>query len=228
MKAVILAAGRGKRMMPLTTKIPKPMVNIHGKPILEHILNILPSEIKEVLLVTGYKEEVIKKHFGKKFKKLKIKYFYQKEANGVWKALKLAQKNLKKEEKFLLVFADDMHDKNSLKKLVKEKNAIMAYEHPEPNKFGVIEKDEMSFLINIEEKPLRPKTNLVATGMYVLGTDILRYSDPLPQNGEYYITSVFNEYIKNNKIKVVVESGWQPIGTPEDVIKAHESSLFEY
>lgn len=222
MKAVILAAGKGKRMLPLTKHVPKPMVRIHDKPILEHILEILPENIDEYIIITGYLEEKIKNHFGESFQNKKINYVTQPVAEGTWKALQLAKDFLIGEKSLLLINADDLHGKKGLNELIKHENAILVSQAEDPRKFGVVEKNEENYLENIEEKPEHPKGNVVATGVYVLSPDIFNYPDPEPFKGEYFLTHVFNEYIKENKIKVVESDFWLPIGTPEDVIKAHD------
>lgn len=74
MRAVILAAGEGKRMRPLTEKIPKPMLQVLGRPLLEHIFDSLPDAVDEVILGIGYLGGQIKAHFGSSFGGCKIRY----------------------------------------------------------------------------------------------------------------------------------------------------------
>jgi bifunctional UDP-N-acetylglucosamine pyrophosphorylase/glucosamine-1-phosphate N-acetyltransferase len=229
MKVIILAAGKGMRMRPLSNKIPKPMLHIHGMPLLEHIINILPTEVKEVIIVVGYRGEVIKKHFKSKFNNKKISYSDISPNLGNWKSFKAAKKHIKPSEKFLLLCADDMHTKQSLKKMLSSKHqAILAFEHPNPKHFGVLVIDQNNSLIDLEEKPENPKTNLVSTGVYFLQADIFKEKDPTPINSEYRITEVIREYLKKHRIEVIKSTGWLPIGNPEALINAHNSKLFEY
>jgi NDP-sugar pyrophosphorylase family protein len=222
MKAVILASGKGKRMMPLTENTPKPMVKIHGKPILEYRLNVLPENISEIIMVTGHLEEQIHNYFGNKFNSKKITYLHQKDLGGTWQALKLAKNNLDNGESFLLLNSDDLQDKKSLQEIIKHKNALLVSTHDNPQKFGVVEVDDSGNILKVVEKPEHPKTNLVSTGVYVLQNNIFNYADPEPINGEYYLPSVFNNYLIDNKIKAVVTDNWTPLGTPEDVARAHD------
>ena len=95
MKAVIIAAGEGKRLRPITSSRPKPLIPIAGKPLLEHtILGLKNSGIKEVLLVVGYKENLIKTYFGDGKEKfgLKIEYITQEERLGTAHAFGYAKK----------------------------------------------------------------------------------------------------------------------------------------
>ncbi|MEK7555013.1 MAG: sugar phosphate nucleotidyltransferase, partial [Patescibacteria group bacterium] len=87
MKCIILAAGEGKRLRPLTIDKPKPMVEVLGRPLLHHIIDSLPKEITELVLVVGYKAEAIQKYFGYKFEVLKVTYIRQNRPEGTAHAL---------------------------------------------------------------------------------------------------------------------------------------------
>src|SRR3989338_11252442 len=107
MKCVILAAGEGIRMRPLTLEKPKPLLAINGKPLIEHVIENLPKEIDELVVVIGYKGEQIKDFLGKKFHGLKVKYVWQKEKLGTGHALRLCREHLGSDN-FLMLFADDI------------------------------------------------------------------------------------------------------------------------
>jgi len=96
MKAVILAAGEGIRMRPLTINTPKPLLKIIGKPILEHIIDSFPNEIDEIIIVVGYLKDQIKNYFGSNWKSRKINYIFQKDKKGTAHALWLCRPLLKK------------------------------------------------------------------------------------------------------------------------------------
>ncbi len=107
MKAVILAAGKGTRMKELTNELPKPMLRVHGKPILEHILTgLLSAGIREVFIVTGHKAEVIEAHFGDGSKfGARIAYGRQLVQDGTGKAPELAR-DFVGSDNFLLTYGD--------------------------------------------------------------------------------------------------------------------------
>ena len=77
MQAVLLAAGKGVRMLPLTLNQPKPLVEIGGVPLIVHVLRALPPEIDEVIIVVGYKAQMIIDYLGETFEGRKIRYVYQ-------------------------------------------------------------------------------------------------------------------------------------------------------
>jgi NDP-sugar pyrophosphorylase family protein len=205
------------------------MVHIHGVPILQHLINILPSSIDEVIIVTGYKAEVIQEYFSKHSFDKSIVLLTGDAHLGNWRSLKKAERALESNEKFLLLCGDDMHDKNSLQKLVDiGEESVLAFKHAEPSRFGVVFPNKENYLEDFQEKPENPTSNLISTGVYVLNSDFLKEADPEAVNGEQRLTDVVKEYLKKKKIKVVDSAGWQPIGNPEEFIAAHESPLFDY
>ncbi len=109
MRCIILAAGEGVRMRPLTLATPKPMIKVCGRPLLEHIIDALPAEVDELILVVGYLREQIRDYFGDSFKRFKINYIVQENKLGTYNALKLCEHLLRLEERFLLIYADDLH-----------------------------------------------------------------------------------------------------------------------
>src|SRR3989338_4439203 len=118
-KAVILAAGEGVRRRPLTNDKPKPMVVVLGRPLLHHILETLPDEIGEVILVVGYKGGQIKKYFGENFGRFKITYIHQPKKLGTAHGLWLCKDLLPEDERFLMLYADDMQAKEDIKNCLK-------------------------------------------------------------------------------------------------------------
>jgi len=219
MQCIILAAGEGTRLMPLTKKMPKPMVEVKGKPILEHILMRLPDAISEVIIVIGYKGNQIKKYFGDEWNGIPIKYVEQKERIGNADALYLTKSLV--HGKFLLLNADDVLSKEALAEGVKTDRCMFASRHKHPEYFGVIETDEDGNLVSISEKPKRAKSNLVNTGAFVLGMGI--FNKCLVKDnatGEYYLTDLVQQQIKYRKIKVIVTKDWTTVSVPEDIEKA--------
>lgn len=218
MQTVILAAGKGTRLRPLTLKIPKPLVLLNNKPILEHILNELPNEVSEVILVIGYLGDKIKKHFGSNFLGKKIKYVAQKESRGTFHALKQAQKLLKDE--FLILMADDIYLKKDLASLVENKYAVLARAVSGPSeKFGVcLIKD--NHLLDIREKEKGIKFKFANCGAYKLNMDIFNEPIIYGPNGEEWLSSMVGSLAKKIRIKIVKATKWFPIATVEDLRKA--------
>ena len=222
MQAVILAAGEGKRLRPLTLERPKPLVLVAGRPILEHIIDAFPSEIDEVILVIGYKSDMIRQHFGDSYKGRSIVYVEQLAPTGTAHALILARPFLH-EGRFLFTYGDDLHGAEDISRALSYPLSILAAEHAEPSKFGVIELNADGTLANIIEKPLIPPTNLISTGVMVLDQHIFNYEPTLHENGEYFLTSLLMQMAKDFPVMVVKQEFWIPIGYPQDVIIAEEA-----
>ena len=219
MKAVILAAGEGARMMPITKTCPKPLVKILGKPLLEHIFDVLPDEIDEIILVVGYLAGQIKSYFGEKFGKFQIKYVVQSEKLGTAHALWLCR-DLLAGERFLMLYADDLQSKKDIEKCLKYPLAILAKEVANPERFGVIITGEKDNILDLVEKPEFFVSNLASTGVKVLDSRIFNYPARKHENGEYYITDSVARLAKEHEVKVVRANFWLPIGYPEDLKKA--------
>lgn len=219
MKAVILAAGEGKRMRPLTDKIPKPMVKLMGRPLLEHLLESMPEEVDEIILVVGYKHEHIRKHFGEKFDRFRIRYVNQDKPEGTARALALS-KDLLGKGKFLSLYADDLHGKDDLQALTKHPLSVLVKEVPNPERFGVVTLAGDNQVVSITEKPENPITNLVVTGPAVLDERIFEFEPPRHKSGEYFLAEAIGRLVEYHPVVAVRQLFWLPIGYPEDLAKA--------
>lgn len=220
MKALVLAAGDGKRLMPLTADRPKPMILLNGRPLLEYVLDELPNEISDIILIVGYRNEKIKEHFGDSYHGKSITYLEQKERLGTAHAVQMARPLIR--EKFLLLNGDDIGDKASFEEGLKYDYCLFVAEHDEPQRFGVVEINPDQTLKRIVEKPEKPATNTVSTGTMVLSPEI--FDIPLVQhpNGEHYIVDSLAGIMKKHPIRVIRQRSWITVTYPEDVPKAEE------
>lgn len=216
MQAVILAAGKGVRMQPLTLERPKPLVLIDNRPLLEHIIDALPSVVDEIILVVGYKAAMIQEHFGASYQGRRIRYVKQWMAAGTAHALSMAAPLLTS-DRFFMLNADDLHGTAALERALSYPRALLAATHPEPSKFGVIELNPDHTLRSIIEKPLLPPTNLISTGAMILDTHIFDYEAPRHETGEYYMTDPLRAYVQDYSMMVIEQDFWVPVGCPEDI-----------
>lgn len=221
MKAVILAAGEGLRMRPLTESRPKPMIEILGKPILHHIFDSLPEEINEVIMVVGYLEDQIRNYFSESFNGKKIIYVHQPKKLGTAHGLWLARPFLN-DERFLMLYADDLQSKEDIKKCLAHPLSIMVKEVEDPRKFGVITADDNGKVLDLVEKPVVPPSNLASTGVKVLDSKIFNYPAKQHPNGEYYITDSLSQMVRDYEMFAVRADFWLPIGYPDDIKKAED------
>jgi NDP-sugar pyrophosphorylase family protein len=218
MKAILLAAGEGKRMRPLTIDTPKAMVEVLGKPLLYYIIENLPDEITELIIVVGYKAEAIKGYFGVQFKGRKITYVIQEKPLGTAHALFLCRSHIAKSERFLFVLADDLHSKDALTRLITHSLGVLVTEHDDPRRFGVVVPGENNKVLAIEEKPEHPKSNLVVSGVYVFDDRIFDYEPVMhPRLNEYFIPDIVEMLLKDHEMVIEKTEFWHPIGYPHDI-----------
>lgn len=221
MKAVILAGGEGVRLQPLTYIIPKPLLPVGKKPVLEVIINQLKKfGFNDIFLLTGYKSELIKAYFhdGKNFN-VNIKYFQEDKKLGTAGPLKALEGQIK--EPFLLLNGDILtkaNFKNIYKYHLKSKSKItLAYtSHKVDIPFGVIE-IKKGAIQNIKEKPKLESS--IGTGIYVVSPQVLKYID----KDEYMdLPDLINKLIKNkNKVSAYrINDYWIDLGKVKDFEKA--------
>lgn len=223
MKAVILAAGKGVRMQPLTNDRPKQMVEVLGRPIIDYILEILPDEVDQIILVIGYQGEKLRQYLGNTWRGQEIIYIEQKELKGPYAATLLARPYLDPKERFFVIFADDFYDKDCLKSVLLHPRAMIVHEAEHPERFGVVTADADGKIVNIEEKPAQPQTNLVVTGAYLFDRHVFEYEPEPHSNGEYYFPPVITKMIKDYPTYIERAKVWIPIGYPEDIKKAEKA-----
>jgi UDP-N-acetylglucosamine diphosphorylase / glucose-1-phosphate thymidylyltransferase / UDP-N-acetylgalactosamine diphosphorylase / glucosamine-1-phosphate N-acetyltransferase / galactosamine-1-phosphate N-acetyltransferase len=206
MQCVILAAGKGTRLRPLTEVVPKPLVTVAGKTLLDHIVEALPSAVKELIIVVGYKGDLIRAHCGAEFHGRPVTYIEQTEINGPAQALWLAK--------------DLIRGKDDLARAVSYTRSILATTSDTPERFGVLVRNPDGTIADMVEKPASPASNLVATGPMVLDKNIFNFPPEAPINNEYFMPEIIMRYKDVYPVAVVEEALWLAIGYPEDIQKA--------
>lgn len=218
MQCVILAAGLGTRMRPLTETMPKPLVQVCGKTLLDHVIDALPSSVDELILVVGYKGEMIREHCGTEYKGRKVSYVEQTEQNGTAKALWLVKDLIK--GRFLLLFADDIHGKDDLARATSYTRSLLVTSVDETKKFGIVVRNPDGTLGLMIEKPEHAPSNSASTGPMVLDEHIFEFPPEKTVKDEYYLPEVIERYAAKYPIAVVEQNLWIPVATPEDIAKA--------
>ncbi|MEW6616861.1 MAG: nucleotidyltransferase family protein [Patescibacteria group bacterium] len=222
MKAIILAAGEGARMRPLTLTTPKPLVTVGGISLLHHLIEKFPPHINEIILVVGYLGDKIKEIIGDEYLGKKVTYVTQTERLGNFHALKLCEPYLNEDESFCIFFADDLIDKKTIEDLLAHELSVAVHTIEDPRKFGVAITDEHMHIKEIEEKPEHPKSRLAVTNGMVLNKKIFLYPPEPHANGEFYLSVAVHNMAKEHNIKAVIGNFWFPVATPEDILKAEE------
>ncbi|HVY72586.1 MAG TPA: sugar phosphate nucleotidyltransferase [Candidatus Paceibacterota bacterium] len=219
MKCVILAAGAGTRLLPLTKEIPKPLIQVSGKPILDYIVEALPQEIDGLILVVSYLQEKVREHCGDAFKGLPVQYVVQDEPRGTGHALMQCKELLS--GKFLVMLGDDIHGKEALSKMIVHDLALLTAPSEHPERFGVVTLKDDGTLGYITEKPEHPDSNLVSTGVMVLDERIfIQEMKQSETHKEYFLPDMVKTLAEEQTMHVERQPIWIPINRPEDIPQA--------
>ena len=232
MKAVVLAAGEGTRMRPLTANLPKPLLPVAGKPFLRHTLEALGAAgVREIAILIGWQGHRIRERFGDgKALGLSLEYEEQGERLGTAHAIGCMRKHV--DGTFLSVNGDVVASAPALSELLafhqKVRGPIMALaEVPNPRAFGVVEMKDGK-VAALEEKPRQPKSNLINAGIYVFDEDIFPLIDSTPKSprGEYEITDTIRMLMAKREVYGFRLPGeWIDVGRPWDLLRANTALL---
>lgn len=230
MKALILAAGEGTRLRPLTSGIPKPMLPVAGKPYLRHLLKAFRSVgIEEALMVVGWKSVRIKEYFSDELRSegVRIRFIEQKERRGTADAIALGKDHL--DERFLCVNGDVIVSEKDVEGIIdlaraRGGNVLGAVRVENPNRFGVIEQSAGK-LVRIEEKPDFPRGDMVNAGILSLEPGIFDAIAETPRSprGEFEITDTLNIISSGEEVSIYPLRGiWMDVAWPWDLLRANE------
>ncbi|TAM38587.1 glucose-1-phosphate thymidylyltransferase [bacterium] len=233
MKGIILAGGKATRLYPVTKGICKQMLPVYDKPMIYYPLSVLMlAGIKDILIISTPKDTA-------RFEDLlgdgstlgiKIAYEVQPEPKGIAQSFIIAEEFIGSES-VCLILGDNIFYGYNLRELLcdsaklKKGAKIFGYYVRDPQRYGVFELDKKGRVVSIEEKPSKPKSNWVASGLYFYDNDVVRIAKNIKpsKRGELEITSVNNEYIKRGSFKAEFLSrgyAWLDTGTYESLIDA--------
>ncbi len=229
MKAILLAGGTGSRMRPTTSAINKHLLPVYNKPMIFYSLSVLLLlKFREIIIVCDPGSIHLYKKLLSDGSNLGIKIIYviQKKANGIPESFLITQKLIKNKNVCLMladnfIFGSDLF--NFLKKGLKNiKGAYFyAYNVQNPKNYAVLN-SKKGKIIDIEEKPENPKSNLAIPGLYFFDKDVVSYCKSLKKSkrGELEIVDLINIYIKNKKAKFsTIGRGisWLDMGSFDDL-----------
>lgn len=234
-KGIILAAGTGSRLLPVTKYINKHLLPVCDKPMIFYPISIIMlAGIRDILIIVNpgdindYKSLLGNgNNLG-----VKIRYKVQKQPNGIAEALNISRSFIKKDN-FFLILGDNFFYGQYLQKFLKDtqlnknKATLFAYPVQDTKNFGIVTLKNNK-IIKIIEKPKKTKSNLAVTGLYYYPNEVLKIYDKLKpsKRGELEITDVNNILIKKNKVELITFGrgfSWLDMGTFDNLL---ETGLF--
>jgi glucose-1-phosphate thymidylyltransferase len=226
MKAVVPAAGKGTRLEPLTDDKPKALVEVAGKPLIEHVFDsLIELGIDELVVVVGHLKEQIIERYDDDYRGIPITYSHQREAKGLAHALLQAEPYI--DDDFVLMLGDNLFRANLRDVLNRQAEdradaAFLVEEVPmeEASRYGVCRTNEFGEIVELIEKPDDPPSNLVMTGFYTF-TPAIFHACHLVQpsdRGEYELPDAVDLLIQSGRtIDAIRMDGWRiDVGYPED------------
>ena len=242
-KGIILAAGKGTRLMPATIPASKPLLPLYDKPMIYYPLEtLIRLGIKDILFIVQEDDLLIfKKTFGSGSDVgLNFSYKIQSVQRGIADAYFIADKYLDGNPS-VLALSDNIflgkkyfdYANSALLKMQDVGGSVFGLPVPDPEKFGVIELDENNNIIGIEEKPSKPKSNLIIPGFYFFDSDASEYAKTLkPSNrGELEITDLIEIYLSKKKLALEILDNsiiWHDTGNANALLEAAQKvKLYE-
>ena len=242
-KGIILAAGKGTRLMPATIPASKPLLPLYDKPMIYYPLEtLIRLGIKDILFIVQEDDLLIfKKTFGSGSDVgLNFSYEIQNVQKGIADAYFIADKYLDGNPS-VLALSDNIflgkkyfdYANSALLKMQDVGGSVFGLPVPDPEKFGVIELDENNNIIGIEEKPSKPKSNLIIPGFYFFDSDASEYAKTLKpsKRGELEITDLIEIYLSKKKLALEILDDsivWHDTGNANALLEAAQKvKLYE-
>jgi dTDP-glucose pyrophosphorylase len=225
-KAVLLAAGRGTRMRELTSDLPKPMLPVQGRPILDHIVTGLRAAgVDQVLIIVGYRADVVQEYFGDGSAfGVKVEYTTQIVQDGTGRVVELAR-DFAGQNPFVLSYGDILIDPANYRRLVDLRGAdaivSVKYNPGEVSKGGAVFIDETGRMTDLREKPGpgEPTSPWYNAGVYTFRPSIFHFTARLEKSprGEYELTDAIRNLALSGALvqSVELEGNWADVRDPE-------------
>jgi bifunctional UDP-N-acetylglucosamine pyrophosphorylase/glucosamine-1-phosphate N-acetyltransferase len=221
-QTVVLAAGRGTRMRPLTDRRPKPMLPVADRPLVAHTLDAaVHAGATRLVLVVGYEADAVREQFGDEFREVPVEYATQQRQRGTADAVRAAADALDPAP-FAVLNGDALYDRDSLSTLYEHAPAVAAYRADDPSQYGVLyaEGDRVTGVV---EKPDDPPSNLINAGAYAFPADARGMLDvDESERGERELTDVLSAVCDAHDVRAVPVERWLDVGRPWELLAANE------
>lgn len=222
--AIILAAGLGTRLRPHTEHVPKPLLPIRGRPILDWALGALPPSVDRLLVVVHYLGEQIEAYLRSQKRIANWEVVRQDVPRGTGDALRSCREHLRPGP-FLVLNGDDLYGADDLARLAECRAGLLVHPVDEPWRFGIALLKDDGTLAKLDEKPKLTGRHLANTGAYAFPPEVFGTELTVSTRGEYEITDYVSALARRGTVQVVPTNFWLPIGTVEAWQGAQELDL---
>lgn len=234
MKIVIPIAGKGTRLLPNTKFVPKPLIFLAGKSILDHIMDeLIPLNPSEFVFITGYLKDDVEKYLTTRYPTISMRFLEQKDPQGLGHAIYQARDAFSKDEDMLVILGDQTFTIDWKKLLKNSCNRITVVPVSDPSSFGIVTLDKDGIVCDMVEKPENPQSNLAISGTYyfpsaqtVFSAIAHQISQDIRTKGEIQITDSMRIMMGLGEHFEVLEiQDWNDCGNHTDLLKANEMLL---
>jgi len=233
MKVVMPMAGKGTRLLPLTKRVPKPLVNVAGRPVMDYVMDALKraGQLDELIIITGHLKEKVEAYVREHYD-IPARFIEQKVLDGTAGAVNLARPYV--DGPLIVIFVDTLFDADlSIVKNSKDDGIIWTKEVEDYQRFGVVVTDKNGHMTKIVEKPSTPISRRANIGLQYIkdwrtlfdGIEHVLKSPP-GKGGEFYLTDAFQYMVdQGKKLRVDEVGGWYDCGKVDSLLETNEHLL---
>jgi bifunctional UDP-N-acetylglucosamine pyrophosphorylase/glucosamine-1-phosphate N-acetyltransferase len=227
MQTVILAAGEGTRMRPLTDRRPKPMLPVGDRPLAAHTADAaVEAGASEFVVVVGYERGAVEEYFGSEYRGVPVEYRVQEHQRGTADAVRVASDALSRDP-FVVLNGDALYDPGSLAELYDRVPAVAAFRVENPGQYGVLTTDG-DRVTGVVEKPDDPESDLINAGAYAFPAAAHSMLDvEESERGELELTDVLSAVCAQHRVDGVALDRWLDVGRPWELLAANEWKVGE-
>jgi glucose-1-phosphate thymidylyltransferase len=233
MKVILPVAGKGTRLLPLTKRVPKPLVNVAGRPVMDYVLDALKraGTLEELIFITGHLKENVEQ-YARAHYDIPSRFVEQKVLDGTAGAVNLARPYVN--GPVIVIFVDTLFDADlSIVKKIDADGIIWTKEVEDYQRFGVVVTDQQGYMTKIVEKPSTPISRRANIGLQYIkdwrtlfeGIEHVLKSPP-GKGGEFYLTDAFQYMVDQGKKLYVAEvGGWYDCGKVDTLLETNQHLL---
>jgi len=232
MKVIVPLAGKGTRLLPLTKRVPKPLVRVAGRPVMDYVMDAVQDlDVEELIVITGHLKEAVERYIVDHYD-IPAKFVEQKRLDGTAGAINLARPYV--DSPVLIIFVDTVFEADlSVINRVDADGIIWAKEVEDYQRFGVIVTDAGGYMTRIVEKPSTPVSRLANIGLqYIRDWKSLfdgiahTLQQPPGKGGEYYLTDAFQYMVdRGRRLLTAPVAGWYDCGKVDTLLETNQHLL---